>query len=645
MTNRLKKKQLLQILCLLCVLFAAGAKAQPGIASKPERVKANGYTVSEDGAWCWFADPRALHYENPEKGINATYIGYIDLHGAIKAAQYDHAANKTTEVLIRSYFQPDDHNNPTFLALPDGRIMIFYTRHTDEPCFYYRISKQPGNIATLGDEKKIITSEGTTYPSPFILSNDPNHIYLCWRGVQWHPTIARLTMPDQNDDVRFDWGPKQIVRYSKAMDGAPVPGSRPYAKYATNGKDKIYMTYTTTHPDNENPNWVYFNYINIPSSGDVSEITLTDIKGNILSNVNDVHIINKKPEYAASYPDAIVDNDPASRNWVWQVAANAQNHPVIAMVRINEDKTSHDYYYARWTGREWEKIFIAHAGGHFHQTPDIEKCYSAGMAIDEAQPNIVYCSVPVEGNSGKVYEIKKYTIGDDGALATEQITRNSEKNNVRPYIIPNSASSPLRLVWMHGDYYDWIVSKERPLGFNTSIYADYNIRNGEVHIDKNLVIDGVNDQGRNNFIVPDLKEFTIFLKLDLDTAVYEGPIITSGDLQYSLDGKTLKPYISYDGATYISANVLGNSDTWKKQPRSTNGVWYKPAKFTSASLTLTYADGELSAYVNGLSDQVVEIDGFELNQFQVGDLATKIRDCKVYSRKLNFAEITQLAGN
>lgn len=36
---------------------------------------------------------------------------------------------KTDEVLIRSYFQPDDHNNPTFLVLPDERIMIFYSRH------------------------------------------------------------------------------------------------------------------------------------------------------------------------------------------------------------------------------------------------------------------------------------------------------------------------------------------------------------------------------------------------------------------------------------------------------------------------------------------------------------------------------------
>ena len=35
----------------------------------------SGYTVADEGAWCWFADPRALHYENESGTINATYVG------------------------------------------------------------------------------------------------------------------------------------------------------------------------------------------------------------------------------------------------------------------------------------------------------------------------------------------------------------------------------------------------------------------------------------------------------------------------------------------------------------------------------------------------------------------------------------------
>ena len=122
----------------------------------------SGTVVAEEGAWCWFADPRAIHYENVDGSINSTYIGYIDVHGNVKATQYDWKKQRKTDVLVRSYFQPDDHNNPTFIVLPDERVMIFYTRHTDEPKIWYRISTIPGDISRLGEEKRLATANNTT---------------------------------------------------------------------------------------------------------------------------------------------------------------------------------------------------------------------------------------------------------------------------------------------------------------------------------------------------------------------------------------------------------------------------------------------------------------------------------------------------
>ena len=59
------------------------------------------------------------------------------------------------------------------------------------------------------------------------------------------------------------------------------------------------------------------------------------------------------------------------------------------MVKISGDKKKHDYYYTYWDGQAWKEIFLAHGGGHFHQTPDIERCYSGGMALDPAHPEVV----------------------------------------------------------------------------------------------------------------------------------------------------------------------------------------------------------------------------------------------------------------
>ncbi len=96
------------------------------------------------------------------------------------------------------------------------------------------------------------------------------------------------------------------------------------------------------------------------------------------------------------------------------------------------------------------------------------------MAIDPSNTNHVYCSLPVEGKQGKVYEIIKFVLNEDGEIAsTEAVTKDSQYNNVRPYIIPDSKNTPLRLTWMYGNYYDWIVSSRYPQGYCTGIACDF----------------------------------------------------------------------------------------------------------------------------------------------------------------------------
>ena len=546
-----------------------------------------GYQVAAEGAWCWFADPRALHYENKEGTINKTYIGYIDIHGNIKAMQYDFQKKEQEEVLIRSYFQPDDHNNPTFLVLPDERIMIFYSRHTDEPCFYYRVSRIPRDITTLGEEKRIETKNNTTYPSPFILSDDPEHIYLCWRGIGWHPTIAKLSLPDDKDEVDVVWGPYQIVQST---------GARPYAKYMSNGKDKIYLTYTTGHPDNELPNFLYFNYI------DIKTLQLTDVRGTVLSTIADgTFKVNKTGDYAKQYPSTVVDN-PSERDWVWQIASDRNGNPVIAMVRISDNKESHDYYYAKWNGHEWKKTFLINAGGHFHQTPNLEKCYSAGMAIDPSNVNEVYCSLPVEGKYGKVYEIVRFIMSEDGeVISKEAVTKDSQLNNVRPYMIPASEGTPLRLTWMYGNYYDWIVSLQHPQGYSTGIACDFK---GFPDRKKKKMIAASGKVIRFDPEKPFVLEQTITLGADN----YQGCLLQLGDLEYYLNGETMKPEIRYKGKVYTSTNVLGTSDCWKTQARGTGGKWYTPQKYGEVRLRMEYKKGVLCVYINDLLDQRIDFD-------------------------------------
>lgn len=545
-----------------------------------------GSTISPKGAWCWFADPRALHHENRDLGINKTYVGSIDNMGNIIAEEYDFNSNTKESVLVRSWFQPDDHDNPTFIALPDGRVIVFYSRHTDEPCFYYRITDKSGSLATLGSEKKLLTRNNTTYPSPFLLSDDPDHIYLCWRGINWHPTIGRLSMPDENGDMDFDMEPKQIVQST---------GARPYCKYNSNGKDKIYLTYTTGHPDNELPNHLYFNSIDI-NSGD-----LADISGKKLGNVwnEPVFRLDKSPEFVASQADLIIDSPDELRDWVWQLTIDDAGHPIVAMVTISPDKKEHKYYVARHDGKKWSKSFIADGGGWFHQSPDIEHCYSGGMAIDPENTNDVYCSVPVEGKYGNVYEIIKYACDNKGnVVATDTVTSNSPKNNIRPYIVQNSAGSPLRLAWMYGNYYDWIVSAQRPLGYDTAILTDFeglpSIRVKYQECDKW-------NPGKENAGCQWSVSVTPY---DFSDGNY---VLDLGDVKYEIDSDTFFPTLKYNGMEWKGTNRVASAQAWQTHPRGTNGKWYQPLPYDQADITLTLHDGIIKTYINGLLDQTIDV--------------------------------------
>lgn len=587
------------------------------------------HTVTHEGAWCWFADPRAIHYENASGSINASYIGYIDVHGNVKATQIDFRNNRRTEVLIRSVFQPDDHNNPTFIVLPDERVMIFYTRHTDEPKIWYRVSVKPGDITQLGEEKFISTKNNTTYPSPFILSDDPNHIYLCWRGINWHPTMARITMPDANDNVTVDFGPKQIVQST---------GARPYAKYHSNGKDKIYLTYTTGHPDNEMPNWLYFNVVDINhGNGPI----LKDIKGNTLQQVADgVFRVNKSEAYLNQYPFTVVDHTPGVRNWVWQIALDQDANPVIAYTHIDNAKTTHAYHYGRWTGSEWRDTWVQLGGHAFHQNWNrTERCYSGGMALDPENINTLYLSIPTkEGayNKEGVYEIWKYNVADNGKVeSSEQLTRNSDKNNMRPYLLPGSKNSALLLAWMHGDYYYWMVNKHYPKGYPTSIVADYNLPEEKVDLGNGLVTQA---KGCKKFSVAATFHQEKDEKRTSDATLFASDQLTVGittdNYIFVNMGKGSK------AKSVKSGNLFATADNWAFYSIGTSGDTHV-TPITDAMLTTTYDGATLRVYRNEVLELYIPCKGLKLKNVRCGNLSTNLQQ---WSRALNQDEVGALSN-
>lgn len=383
-------------------------------------------TFTADGAWCFFADPRALYYEGKYR---RTYIGWLTAAGDVKLGFYDHDNGSTAEVTVRKQLQKDDHANPTLYIDGTGRITIFYSAHGG-PELLYRITKNAEDIHSLGEEMSLphntIGSKGYTYPAPIYLSEE-QELYLFWRGGNFKPNFSTCINLDKNL-----WSPAQTLIEDQ--------GHRPYIRYASNHKDTIHFAFTDGHPHVEPTNSIYYAYY---KGGSFYKADGEEIK-----------TMSELP-LATGDAEVVFDGKQHALNsWIWDIALDEQGRPALVYA-VFLSKTDHRYYYSRWDGQKWITNEITAAGKWFPQTPpgkeEPEYCYSPGIILDHRDPNNVYLSRQVEGS----YHIEHWRTEDMGkSWHSALVDESDSKLLVRPFVSRSTSSSdwPALLLWMKGKY-------------------------------------------------------------------------------------------------------------------------------------------------------------------------------------------------
>jgi hypothetical protein len=131
--SRTRRCRVTRFPALICLgLALAGVAPSAAGAVPPQRNLG-------DGAWCWFADPRGVHFEGAHR---RTYIGWVARDGDIKVAAYDHDSGVRTTAVVYSKLQVDDHANPALQVRPDGRVVVYYAAHNGAR-MYYRVTNNP----------------------------------------------------------------------------------------------------------------------------------------------------------------------------------------------------------------------------------------------------------------------------------------------------------------------------------------------------------------------------------------------------------------------------------------------------------------------------------------------------------------------
>lgn len=414
----------------LLLVFISGCAVEEKEVAKGEQY----YSFTDDGAWCWFSDPRAVYYEGEHK---RTYAGWVDSNGSIMVGYYDHDTGELKEYTLKKEYQVDDHNNPSFHITEKGKLLVFYSKHATEEPILLSKSKNPEEISDW-EEPKILDLNDTTrysdfsdtytYTNPQYL-RDENALFLYWRGSDFKPNYA------VSNDMGETWSKGDIF----ILPDREYPERRPYVKVSSNGSDKIHFAFTQGHPRMEEDNSIYYMRY---KKGAYYKADDTKIKDTTMA---------VRPYESSLVYDA---SESGAKSWIWDVASDQNEHPVIVYAKFPDD-SSHIYSYARWNGKEWNNYDLVDSGKWFPETPtgeeEPEPNYSGGLALDHEDPNIVYLSVEREG----VFEIEKWTTSDGGeSWEKEIITKNSSNDNVRPVAIRNAkADNPLQFLWMNNEKY------------------------------------------------------------------------------------------------------------------------------------------------------------------------------------------------
>jgi hypothetical protein len=426
---------LTKVLLFLCVYLSTFNISRGQSKNYPVSKGEEYLSFAENGAWCWFSDPRAIYYKGRH---SRTYAGWIDSAGSIVVGFYDHDLKRIETKVLHENLEKDDHDNPSLFIDRHGHLVAFYSKHATSEPIYMLKSKNAEDISeweiaaslNLNDSAYPGLSNTYTYTNICQLSNEKDKLFLFWRGADFKPNVS------VSNDNGSTWSTGKILVLPERI----YRDRRPYFKIASNNKDVIHFAFTDGHPNAEPTNSIYY----------------AKYRDNALYKANGEKIIGWsslpiQPKLADIVYDATKTNEKA---WIWDIAENKKGEPVIVYSRFPDD-SNHVYYYSIWNNNKWNNYRLVNSGRWFPQTAkdkkEPEPNYSGGIVLDHEDPSIVYLS----RLKNKKFEIEKWTTPNKGKdWSIEEITNNSKNDNVRPFVIRNHlVFDSLNLLWMNADRY------------------------------------------------------------------------------------------------------------------------------------------------------------------------------------------------
>lgn len=408
----------------------------------------------KESGYCWFEDPRVIVNDD------TLIIGAVQGNGSGPAhvGVYDLDASKQLgTALMQDHFDRDDHNSPVFYARPDGRILSVYVKHHKEKKFYYRLS-EPNNPLKWSDEKVYEAKARVTYANLYEMKKE-GKLYNFFRGIHFNPTFVTST------DGGETWG-EETHFIANELEGT----HRPYARYAGNGTDTIYISFTDGHPRKAG-NSLYYAEFRDGKFWKADGTLIKDLAVDGPLRPSEAEMIYKGPGNAREKAYSAQDTSVPDSAWTSSMVYDKNGYPHIGY-SVYIDNKDHRYRIASWDGTKWHDREVAYGGTALYA---YESSYTGLITLDPVDPSYVVISTdvdPFRGNRKGSYEIYRSKIGLTDAntkrdqpreIKWERLTWNSKVSNLRPIIVRNDDE---RIVlWNRGVYSSYANYQLDAVGF------------------------------------------------------------------------------------------------------------------------------------------------------------------------------------
>jgi len=410
--------------------------------------------LQRNGGWCWFQGERAVVVQDRLIFTSIAGDEGEGCHaGDLVATMHDFTSHQTSHFTLHDRFHRDDHDVAGLCVLPDERVLAVYGKHGNDRFQRWRSTTRPADISAWSEEQTLDVGAGYTYSNVFRLSAENGRLYNFHRGAGFNPNCT--ISDDDGRTWRYGWRLIAWTRADLAGDArfTGLDGSRPYLRYASDGRDAIHFIATDDHPrayDNSIYHGIYRDGKLRRSDGSVAGVA---------------------GEQALKPRDftEVFRGDADHVAWTTDLRVDAQGRPFIAFSVQRDGAATRSakrtsggedmrYHYARWDGSKWRAREMAHAGSKLYAGEDD---YTGLVALDPHDPDSVVISANADPQTGhplisaadhrRHWEIFRGKTRDGGAhWAWTPLTHDSAQDNLRP-VIPQWPGGPRVVLWARGE--------------------------------------------------------------------------------------------------------------------------------------------------------------------------------------------------